>query len=224
MTDELNPQISEDKATQPEDGGETNVVQPEQGEVAQADAARSEQKDADQDDVVQPELGASQEPSTETRVAEEAAGPVIKEQGPASETLSGEEKAGDVVPDTDKIQASKELAAPSTVPPDKPYTQEVKADISQNMTFTVLAYLSLLCLVVLALKSRSRFAAFHARQGLLIMIIQFLSLYAITFGTFGILIMGATFGFSLIGVLEVLSGNYWEFPFLGKLAQKLTFL
>jgi|SRR3989338_3589221 len=113
---------------------------------------------------------------------------------------------------------------PVTTPPVEPYSAEIKQDISSNKIFSILAYLSLLCLLVLAFKSKSRFAAFHARQGLLIMIVQFFSLYSITMGTIGFLVVGMTFGFSLVGALEVLQGNYWEFPFLGKLAQKLTFL
>ena len=100
-------------------------------------------------------------------------------------------------------------------------------EVLDGKAYALLSYLWILCLIPLLLKKENKFALFHAKQGLvlfiaeiavgLIGVIPVLGWMILFFGTFlfGIL--------SLIGIVQVLMGNYWKIPVVGDIAEKINF-
>ena len=106
-------------------------------------------------------------------------------------------------------------------------TKKESQEVLDGKAYALLSYLWILCLIPLLLKKDNKFALFHAKQGLVLFIaelvigfvgiIPFLGWAILFFGTilFGVL--------SLIGVVQVLMGNYWKMPIVGDAAQKIQF-
>lgn len=109
-------------------------------------------------------------------------------------------------------------------------SEEMKRDdkeVLEGKAYAILSYLWILCLVPLILKKENKFAMFHAKQGLILFIgelvvgfvgiIPILGWMVLFFGTvlFGLL--------SLIGIVQVLMGNFWKMPVVGDIAEKITF-
>ena len=100
-------------------------------------------------------------------------------------------------------------------------------EVLDGKAYALLSYLWILCLIPLLVKKDNKFALFHAKQGLVLFIaelvvgfvgvIPFLGWAVLFFGTllFGIL--------SLVGVVQVLMGNYWKRPVVGDAAEKIQF-
>lgn len=91
-------------------------------------------------------------------------------------------------------------------------------DIQQNKFWALLSYIGILVLIPLLAKKDSKFAQFHAKQGLLMLIGWVLS--AIPF-------LGWLLGLALvivwiIAVIKVLQGQYWKIPIIGDYAEKLN--
>lgn len=96
-------------------------------------------------------------------------------------------------------------------------------DIEENSVMAAISYIWILCLVTLIFARKSKFAKFHAKQGLLLFVIELLLGWF-----FGVPIIGWALGLlvfllALLGVINALSGNYWEMPFLGRYAKKMKF-
>lgn len=99
-------------------------------------------------------------------------------------------------------------------------------EIQEGKIFAVIGYLGILCLVPLLFKKENKFALFHGKQGLvlflgeialgIISIIPFLGWF---FGFFGVLLFGIL---SLIGIIQVLMGNYWKMPVVAEIADKFN--
>lgn len=100
-------------------------------------------------------------------------------------------------------------------------------EVLDGKAYAILAYLWILCLIPLILKKDNRFALFHAKQGLVIFlaeiiigfvgVIPVLGWMILFFGTllFGIL--------SLVGIVQVLMGQYFKMPVIGDIAEKINF-
>ena len=98
-----------------------------------------------------------------------------------------------------------------------------KKDIEENSVVAALGYIYILCLLPLLFKRKSKFAQWHAKQGLLLFAVEILLGWF-----FAVPIVGWALGIlvmllALLGVVNALNGNYWEMPFLGRYAQKLKF-
>ena len=102
-----------------------------------------------------------------------------------------------------------------------------RADASANRMLTALSYVSFLALIPMIAASRSRYARFHANQGLLLAVVE--AVCALILGILDSLpLIGWLFavarwilnvGFvllSLFGIKSVLEGSAKELPFLGK--------
>lgn len=93
-------------------------------------------------------------------------------------------------------------------------------DIQENKIIAALAYLWILSIVVLLVKKDSKFAQFHAKQGLVLFIASIIAGF-IPF--FGWLILGPIIGIvALIGLIQALLGKYWEIPLVSDLAKKIN--
>jgi uncharacterized membrane protein len=108
----------------------------------------------------------------------------------------------------------------------KPTPPAQDKDVEENKVIAAIGYIWILCLVPLFGKKQSKFAQFHAKQGL-VLLIGWFALWVVgwvpVFGWF-VLMVGsiALIVLSVLGILNALQGNYWEMPFLGKYAKKIN--
>ncbi len=91
-------------------------------------------------------------------------------------------------------------------------------DVEENKAITVLSYLGILCLVPLLLKKDSKFAKFHARQGL-ILTIGWVFSWLPFIGWILSVILAI---FAIWGIINVLNGKYVALPIVGDLAEKIN--
>ena len=103
---------------------------------------------------------------------------------------------------------------------------DVDKEIEEGRLFAILAYISFLCFVPLFLKKDNRFAFFHAKQGLVIFIGEILAAVLSAVPFFGAVVQFlAILVFSLasvIGIIQVLMGQYWKMPYVYPVAEKIN--
>ena len=94
-----------------------------------------------------------------------------------------------------------------------------KNDIEEHKISAAMSYVGVLCFLPLFFKRKSTFVQWHAKQGLMLLLIEIIS------SAFGWLLwpifLLAVF-FSLYGISQVLHGKYWRLPFFGKYIDKLN--
>lgn len=103
--------------------------------------------------------------------------------------------------------------------PQPPVTQEEKI-------WGALSYVPMVALVAFLIKPRSEFVKLHGRQGLLIFIIFFLSIFLyIILPPLGPLLGGlvqlAMFVIGIFSIYQAILGNWWKTPVLGNIADLL---
>ncbi len=97
------------------------------------------------------------------------------------------------------------------------------ADIQANKIIAILSYIGILVLVPILAANGSKFAKFHANQGLILLIIEFISgiltsmsmLFIQPIGFFAFLLWLLAFSLSIIGIVNAASGNATELPLIG---------
>jgi len=94
-------------------------------------------------------------------------------------------------------------------------------DIEDNKTVAALSYLWILCLVILFFKRDSKFAHFHAKQGLLLFALEIV-LSFILFIPFINLLWLVIIALSAIGIFRALDGQMKPLPFIGHFADKIN--
>jgi len=96
---------------------------------------------------------------------------------------------------------------------------------SEERIWALLSYIPLLALLSLIMKPDSEFVKLHGRQGLLIFLIFFFSIfvYLIPFigWAIGALIHFACIGIGLFSMFQAFIGNWWKIPILGDVAELL---
>ena len=107
--------------------------------------------------------------------------------------------------------------------------------IEEGKIFGVMSYLSILCLVPILYLSTVRmipvisrrvnkFAIFHARQGFVIFLLEVALVTINIIPVVGQLIFAGgflvLFSLSLVGIVQVLKGNYWRCPIISDWAEK----
>lgn len=95
-------------------------------------------------------------------------------------------------------------------------------DIQENKAITVLSYLGILCLVPLLAKKESKFAQFHAKQGLVLFVVEVIGSFLVPLLGLGLLIYLAALIFSIIGIVNVAGGKMAKLPLIGDLAEKFN--
>lgn len=102
----------------------------------------------------------------------------------------------------------------------------IDPEIQEGKFFAAVGYISVLCFVPLLLKKGNRFSQFHGKQGLVLFILEVAAsilktvpalgdiVFSLSFVVFGIL--------SLIGIVKVLMGEYWEMPVIHDVATKIS--
>ena len=99
-------------------------------------------------------------------------------------------------------------------------------EVQEGKFFAAVGYISLLCFVPLVLKKGNRFAQFHGKQALVLFILEIAAsilkavpalgdvVFTLAFVVLGIL--------SLVGIVKVLMGEYWEMPVVHEVASKIS--
>jgi uncharacterized membrane protein len=107
-------------------------------------------------------------------------------------------------------------------------TQFNKKDIEDNKTMAILAYLSILVIIPILMARGSKYAMFHANQGLVLaiaevvvgVVISFLSwipLVGIIASLVGGLIGLASLVLMIFGIMSVLNGRAKKLPIVGEI-------
>ena len=102
-----------------------------------------------------------------------------------------------------------------------------KDDIEQNRIMAVFAYLSWLVIIPLVAAKDSKFAKFHANQGLVLAITEIvigvflgvlrdIPVLGIIFSIAGSLLSLACFILMVLGIINAANGKAKELPFIGK--------
>lgn len=91
-------------------------------------------------------------------------------------------------------------------------------DIEKNKTTAALSYIWILFLIPLLGKKHSNFCQFHAKQGLVLFLLSFISWFPV----FGWLIGLAIIIASIIGILKCLDGAWWKTPYIYGLSKKIN--
>lgn len=99
---------------------------------------------------------------------------------------------------------------------------ESNRDIEDNKILAAVGYVWILCLVPLFLKRNSRFAQFHAKQGLVLFIIEIVGWLIFWIPLIGWLLFVVVIIFAVMGISSALQGRWWEMPILGKYARKIN--
>jgi uncharacterized membrane protein len=97
--------------------------------------------------------------------------------------------------------------------------QELEIDSSRLIV--ALSYVWILFLIPLLLKRQSKFAQFHAKQGMVLFIIELILSFIMWIPVFGWLIWVATIVISIIGIIKAYSGEWWKIPFIYSLSEKI---
>ncbi len=107
------------------------------------------------------------------------------------------------------------------MPEDKKAKIEDK-DILENKTIAALSYAWILFLVPLLGKRDSKFAQFHAKQGLILFIIELVAGFFMWFPIFGQLLMLALVLVSVLGIIKALNGEWWKMPVVYEWSKKIN--
>ena len=104
-----------------------------------------------------------------------------------------------------------------------------KKDVDDNKAIAALSYVFILCFIPLLMAKDSKFAQFHAKQGLVLFIIEVILMIASN-----ILIFIPIFGWfalmagyivvtiaAIVGILKALEGELWSMPVVSDYAKKL---
>jgi len=95
------------------------------------------------------------------------------------------------------------------------------ADVEANKNIAALSYVWILCLVPLLGRRDSEYAQFHAKQGLVLFIIELIASLFIWFPLFGQLLMLALIVVSVVGIVKTLNGEWWEIPFIHEWSKRI---
>jgi len=103
--------------------------------------------------------------------------------------------------------------------------QEVTVS-SEVKIYSVLAYFGVLCLVALLANKGNDYVKFHAKQGIVLFVIEtiagILTLVPILGHIAWMLVMLICGILSLLGMIQALMGNKWDIPFIADWARKIT--
>jgi len=100
--------------------------------------------------------------------------------------------------------------------------ENTRKDVEENKTVAALSYAWILCLVPLLGKRKSKFAQFHAKQGLVLFIIELGASLVMWFPVFGQLLMLALLVVSVLGIIKALNGEWWKIPYLYDWSKKIN--
>jgi uncharacterized membrane protein len=96
------------------------------------------------------------------------------------------------------------------------------SNVNDDKAITYLSYIGLLFLVPLFAKKESKFAQFHAKQGLVLTIGWFIGSFLYFLMGLGALVHLFLIILSIIGLINVSKGEMKKLPIVGGLAEKIN--
>jgi len=99
-------------------------------------------------------------------------------------------------------------------------------EIREGKFFAIISYISFLCIITLILKRRNKFALYHARQGLVLFVIEVAAFILSIIPFLGLLI--GVFGYGLFllvsiwGMIQAFLGVYCKIPIISKIAKDVV--
>ena len=93
-------------------------------------------------------------------------------------------------------------------------------DIEENKVMAAIGYLGILCLIPLLAKKDSPFAQFHAKQALVLFIVEVVGWVIFWIPVIGWILMIFVYVVALVGLVQALSGKYWKIPLVSTIASK----
>ena len=102
---------------------------------------------------------------------------------------------------------------------------ETPKKLDDNKVIVILSYIGVLCLIPLFTKKDDKFVFFHAKQGLVLFIVEIITYFVLMIPILGWIIAPIAsliwLALSIIGIINVLGGEMKELPILGKYADKI---
>lgn len=95
-----------------------------------------------------------------------------------------------------------------------------KKDIEANKLMAAIGYIWILCLIPLLLKRDSKFAQAHAKQGLVLFIVEVVGSIVPILGW--LLVVAAVVA-AVIGFVKAIQGEFWPIPGVEAALRKLNF-
>ena len=99
---------------------------------------------------------------------------------------------------------------------------EDKKDVEDNKVLAAISYLWILCLVPLFLKRDSKFAQFHAKQGLIMFLIELAGSLVFWFPLFGQVLALALLLVALFAAYKALNGEWYKLPYVYDWSKKIN--
>lgn len=94
-------------------------------------------------------------------------------------------------------------------------------DAEENKVVALLSYVHILFLIPLLAKRDSKFCQFHAKQGLVLFVVQTIASVLCWIPLFGQLIFFALILVSVIGIVKVWNKEYWKIPYIFEWSEKI---
>jgi fumarate reductase subunit D len=102
---------------------------------------------------------------------------------------------------------------------------ETDTEVREGRFFAIVAYISFFCMLTFLLKKENKFALFHAKQGLVLFVLESaaLILSIIPLLEFLLRTVGAALfiGFSVWGMVQAWRGAYAKMPLVSKVAEEI---
>lgn len=99
-------------------------------------------------------------------------------------------------------------------------------EIKDGKFFAIISYVSFLCIITLILKKDNKFAFYHAKQGLVLFVMEVAAFILSIIPLLGWLI--GVFGYmlfllvSLWGIMQAALGIYCRIPFVSEISEKVV--
>lgn len=90
-------------------------------------------------------------------------------------------------------------------------------DVESNKSMAAMGYMWILCLVPLLTKQKSKFAQFHAKQGLVLFGLSFATIVPF----FGQILLLVLIIVSATALIKAYNGEWWKVPFVYDLSKKI---
>jgi uncharacterized membrane protein len=102
---------------------------------------------------------------------------------------------------------------------------DAEKEIQEGKPFALISYITILCIISLALKKDNKFALYHAKQGLVLFVLEVAAFILSIIPFLGVVIKIAAIALfipaSLWGILGALRGNYARIPIISNIADKV---
>jgi len=85
-----------------------------------------------------------------------------------------------------------------------------------------MSYFWILFLIPLLSKKDSKFCQFHAKQGLVLFLVEVVGSLVFWIPVFGWALFVLVVAAAVMGIIKTLAGEYWEMPVIGQYAKKIN--